>query len=98
MVPVFSEIALGHFPDEFISFTCTALVMPIVDCTQGSGSSTLPLSENFLVFYFPFSQFPTIVSSFFVLKLVIYLVFPKGIFHFRCHNPLVVGLPSTKYV
>ena len=35
------------------------------DCTEDSGSSTLILFKNLLVFYFPFFQFPAIISSFF---------------------------------
>ena len=60
------------------------------DCNEGSGSSTVAISENILVFYYPFSQLATItfLSSF--LKLVIYLAssryFPEVLLHFWYFN------------
>ena len=59
---------------------------------------TLVVFENVLVFYFPLSQFPTIVSSSFFLKEVISLVIPEELLHFRCRNLWVVGLPLSKYL
>ena len=46
------------------------------DCGEGSGSTTLLFSEIILLFYCPFSQFPTIIflSSFQKLVIAIYLL------------------------
>ena len=85
-----TAIVLGQFPGKYISSTCTACS----DYTESSGSSTLVVSK-FLVFYFYFSQFPTIISSSFFLKLVIFLVIPRVLLHFRRRNPQVVGLPLS---
>ena len=57
------------------------------DCTEGSGSSTPVVSEKFLVFYFPFSQYSTIISSFFFSEIVISLIIPEVLLHFQCCNP-----------
>lgn len=66
------------------------------DCTLDFGSSTLVAFEKtFFLFYL---SFPTIIFSSFILKLVIYLVIPKVLLHFRWGNPRVVGSPSSKYI
>lgn len=57
------------------------------DCTEGSGWSALVVFDDFLVFYFPLTQFPTII--YFFLNLVISsvaasLIIPELLLHFQC--------------
>ena len=96
MVPI--AIVIPQFPGKynFLNFHCFGSACS--DCTEDTGSSTLVVLGNFLVFYFPFSQFPTIISSFFFLKLVISLVISGVLIHFCCRNPYIVGLPLSKYL
>ena len=68
------------------------------NCTEDSGSSTLVVFENFLVFQFPFSQFQTKISSFFCQKLVISLIIPDVFLHFQCLNSQLVRMSSSKYL
>ena len=49
-----------------------------------------------VLFYFLFSQFPTIISTFFFLKFAIYLVISEKRFHFQCCKPQLVGLLPIK--
>ena len=80
-------MVFGKFFGKYLSSIYTALALP----------ATI-VSENFLVFYFSFSQFPTILSSSFLLKLLISLVIPEVLLHFRCRDLWVVSLPSSKYL
>ena len=85
MVPVFSDIV------HCSGCTCS-------DCTVNPGSSTLVVFQTFLIFYFPFYQFPAKISCSFLLKLVFSRVIPEVLLHFRYYNTSVVGLPSTKWL
>ena len=79
MVIVFP--GFGPFPGKhFFYLHCSGSACS--DCNEGSGSSTLVVSENILVFYCPFFQFPTIIFLSFFLKLVIYV--PTGRYFVRC--------------
>ena len=66
-------LLLGQFLGKFFLYlsTCTTLVLPCSDCTEGSDKSARVVSENFLVCYFHLFQFPTIISSTFFLRLMI---------------------------
>ena len=75
-------LVLGQFPSKHFLYLCCSGTASS-DFIEGSGSSTLVVFENFLVLYFPFSQFLTIISSSFFLKLVISDV----LLQFRCCNP-----------
>ena len=86
-------LVLGQFPHKHF-FYCTSSACS--DCTEGSGSSTRVVFEKFLAFYFPFSQFPTMISIIFFLKFVICLVTSEVSLHFQCYKAQVVGLLSTK--
>ena len=70
-----------------------ALVLPNFNVTRD-----LAGFEHCLIFYFTFCQFPTIIFSSFFLKLVISLVIPRVLLHFRCCDPSMVGLSSTKWL
>ena len=69
MAPVLAEckILLAFFQ----VFLCLHYIdSAYTDCTEGSGSSSIVIFENFLVFCFSFSQAQTIISSFLHLQLV----------------------------
>ena len=55
-------------------------------CTEGSGSCTLVVFDDFLFFYFIFFQILTTIFSFFPLKLVIFLLNCIVFLHFRYCN------------
>ena len=44
------------------------------------------VSEEYLVFYFLFSQFPTMISTMFFLKFVIYMLISEVRLHFQCYG------------
>ena len=92
MVTVFLDMPMFLF-SFLVNIFSTALAVP-ADCTEGSSL----VSEIFSVFYVPFPQFPTVITSTFFLKFAIYLVLPEVLFHFRCFNPQVVDLLSTKWL
>ena len=77
------SVVPGQFPHKHFLY-CPGSACS--DFTEGYGSSTRVVSEKFLLFYFPFSQFPTIKSTIFFLKFVIYLIISEVRFHFQCYR------------
>ena len=78
------------FPDMSSSWSVSSQKFPLLrsawsGCTEGSGKSPRIISENFSVLYFPFSRFPTIMSTVFFLKFMIHLV----IFEVRLHFSVI---------
>ena len=79
-----------------INVFSTALALPalivlktLLKCsTRGLCSNLLEqFPKSFQFFYFPFSQFPTKISSTFFLKFAICLVIPELLLNSRCFNP-----------
>ena len=71
-----SNLALTHFFRNARNFTISYSYPPftyVIMLYQTHGYMSLP--KRFLVFYFPFSQFPTVISSTFFLKFVFFLSF-----------------------
>lgn len=55
--------------NQYIFSTGTNVALP-ADCSEVSDLATQVISEEVLVFYFPFSQIHIIISSSFFLKLM----------------------------
>ena len=83
-LPIFLQIfpVLGQFLGKhFLQLHCSCSAFS--DCSEGS----YQFLKIFCFFYFPFSQFPTIISSSIFLKLTISLVFREVLLYIWCYNP-----------
>ena len=65
-----------------INISSTALVLHALIVVR----APRVVSEEYLVFYFLFSRFPTIISTMFFLKFVIYLLISEVRLHFQCYG------------
>ena len=94
MTPIFPNSFSVSWSTHFLYLNCSCFTCS--DYTEGSGSSTLVIFENFCFLHFFFSISNSNSTSFF-LKLVISPVISEVLLYFWCRNhKWWVSLTSTK--
>ena len=88
MQPAFQDFSISEqFPHHKHFFWSSSSLSSPPACPVALRALDNLVPEKSLVFYFLFSQFPTIIPTIFFREFVFYLTISEVRLHFQCYKP-----------